>query len=492
MKQPAKTIIKGYRQTLGYFPAVCLLISLLQWGCMFSAAPNRSKERFMEQVFMTEISPPAMAPGEFPEGKISFGNALELAVKQDENLALIYYTWQKDAVDLSQAKSMLFPRLLMRLSNETHYSQKDNELENHSDTGLQVEYNFLNLLMQRDAISVEKAIEQQSILRGRMGVRDVYSRLLLLALRVEGNKKTVALAEKALGYARDGAAFARKLAEEGRIKPGEVWKWNNTLQRTRETFHEAREQLFNSQSTLNRMVGGMRTGDIEITGARDHLPGAQDHITAPEQEQERLLLKQAWTGRPEVKLAELDLFLAEMKLMRTKLSWLKYFRLSLGVGRFHVMYEDDEQSAIRVNTSIAIPLLDLGDHRRLKKKARLNREMARMKVVKTARNISREIRGAMTDVKRRRRKLANRKDMLQQARQQKDMIEDLLRLNQAELTDLYEARLAALEAEAKLIKAAFESEKARLNLEKTRGSLFNHHTAEKLFKHSQKRRKLLK
>ena len=73
--------------------------------------------------------------------------------------------------------------------------------------------------------------------------------------------------------------------------------------------------------------------------------------------------KTAWDLRDEVKIAEIELFLAEMKRRQIRLDLLKNFSVSLGSGDFMALF-DNEGLDINLKFSLSFPIVDFGDHRR--------------------------------------------------------------------------------------------------------------------------------
>jgi outer membrane protein TolC len=458
---------------------LCVPMICCYWGCLSTGRPTLSKEKFMKSVYMNEIKPALDKTGGSGDLKISFQGALELSVLNDENLALHYYSWKKDLLDLKQARSMRFPRVNLQVFNETYYSDEDRKIKNNIDGGLLLQYNLVNLLFQRDNISIQKAASERSIIKGRIEVQNIFFRLLTRLMEIEYHLDEVKLREKALQYANDGLTIWEQFAKEGRIRTASAWRWTNDVQDAREKYEEAKSSLAFSQRSLKYMLGKINAGHIEVSNAEAFMPGISHYrdmdIKVPD------AVKDAWAHRYEVKLAEIDLFLSEMALLKSKISWLKYFRISLGFGRFFI-FRDDERANVTLNTSLLFPVLDLGDTKRIKKKAKIDRDMARVRAVNLARKISREVREAVDRVDIFKRRLMDAGNMVKKAGQQKEIVKRMIRLNQAEPLDLYAVRLAALRAESNYNRICFEFKKAVLHLKKVRGTLLNKKVEEKLIK----------
>jgi len=441
--------------------------------------PTLSKEKFMKRVYMNEIKPVLDKTGETEELNISFQRALELSVLNDEDLALLYFSWKKDLLDLKQARSMLFPRVNLRAFNETYYSNEDRKIKNNIDGGLLLQYNLVNLLFQRDKISIRKVVSERSLIKGRIEVQNIFFRLLVLLMEIEYNREEVKLREKAQQYAKDGLTISKQLARGGRIKPRITWKWDNDVQETREKYQEAKADLECSQRSLKYILGKINPGNVNVLNAGTFMPPIDRYqnleIKIPE------AITDAWNLRYEVKLAELNLFLSEMELLKSKMSWLNYFRVSVGFGRFFI-YRDNERANIILNTSISFPILDLGDSKRIKKKAEIDRGVARVKAVNLARKISMEVREAVEKFGILKRRLLLVENMQKRVNRQKEIVKRSIESNQAAPLDLYAARLASLRAEARYNRICFEFKKAILHLKKVRGTLLNKEAEEKLIK----------
>ena len=463
-----------------YLFLLCIPLLCLSWSCMSTGRPNLSKEQFMRQVYLDEIKPAVTAAGETGDVKIPFRQALELAVKQDETFALVYFSRQKDLLDLKQAKSMLFPRVHLQVFNETYQSSDDKKIKSNFDAGLSLQYNLLNLLLQRDAISMEKASAQKSLYQGRMEVQNIYSRLLKCLLEIAYNRKDMELKEQALKYAKAGLSISEQWAKEGRVQPGTAWKWSSDVQQAQEEYESAESRLALSLRSLKYMLGRANARDIEIPDAENFMPGTETFRSGEINTAEAIT--DAWNHRYEVKTAELDLFLAEMNVLKAKMNWLSFFRVNLGFGRFFI-YRNDERANVTLNTALSLPLLDLGDSKRLKKKAVIDRDMARVRITNLARKLSREVRESVENTAMLKQRLANAESMKIKAQGQITVVERLMELGQEEPLDLYTARLAALKSEARRHRVYFEFKTAVINLEKARGTLLNTEVTEKLAGH---------
>lgn len=242
---------------------LCIPLLCFSWGCMSTGRPNLSKEQFMRQVYLNEIKPAQTTAGETGDVKIPFQQALELAVKQDETFALVYFSRQKDLLDLKQARSMLFPRVHLQVFNETYHSSEDKKIRSNFDAGLSLRYNLLTLLLQRDAISMEKAAGRKSLYRGRIEVQNIYFRLLKRLMEIGYNRNDVTLKERALKYAKAGLTISERWAKEGRTEPGAAWQWSNDAQGAMEEYESAESRLAFSLRSLKYMLGKANAGNIE-------------------------------------------------------------------------------------------------------------------------------------------------------------------------------------------------------------------------------------
>ncbi|MCP4215474.1 MAG: TolC family protein, partial [bacterium] len=445
------------------------LMLLVHGGCMSSGRVNRTKEAFMKQVYQQEIQA-AVSTEDSKARTLSFQKALESAIRNDETLAILHLNWQKDNIDLKQAHSMLFPRLKLRVSNETYYGKKDKKLKNNIDAGFLLEYNVLNLLFQRDNISIRRSLANGSIIKGKIQVRNIYSRLMTLMLEIDTNLRETALRKKALSFALGGQQIAKRLEETGKLKQGASWRWDNSVKEAEAKQTEARHALSKTRRLLKYMVGTLSSGAVEISDTSEAAPQIADYKAAVINKQKAII--DAWNHRHEVKLAELDLFMAEMQLLKTKRNWLNFFKVSLGVGRFFI-YRDVEQANITLNTTVALPILDMGDMKRTKKKAALDRDMARVKAKHLARRISREVREALDHFTLVREKLEAAENILKKAKVREKMMNSLLRLGRATSLDLFTTRVAALETESRYNRVSMEFQKAILEFKKASGTLMN-------------------
>lgn len=433
----------------------------------------------MKNVFINEIKPELEDNGEIQDIRISFLKALELSVLQDENLNLIRFSWQKDNLDLKQARSMILPRVILQLYNETYYSNSEKKIKDNLDGGLMFQYNFLNLFFQGGHISLKKAALQSSLIKGKIEIRNLFFRFLLLLMEIEHNRKEVELAKELLKYATDGLTLSERLAKTGQIKPGEIWTWNHHVTDARERLDKEKSHLEYLQRSLKFMLGKTNCRNIEVLNVQKFIPEIQE-FNKQEIKLPKLILD-AWQKRDEVKLAEINLFISEMSLAKSKLSWLNYFRISLGLGRFFI-YRDGDRANFTLNTSIALPILDMGDTKRLKKKAEIERNFCRTRVKNLARLISREAREAVEKIKALKSSTLNSEKMVQRMEEQGEVIKRLIELNQSEIQDLYLARITGLNARQKYYRTNFELKKAILQLKKIRGTLLTRELEEKLIK----------
>jgi len=448
-------------------------------GCLTAGKSLRSKDNFMKTVYLNEIKPELEKGVGIQDIQISFEKALELSIQENENLSLIRFSWKKDKIDLKQARSLIFPRVKLQIFNETYYSNSEKKIKDNIDGGLMFQYNFLNLLFQGGHISIKKAALQSSIIKGRIEIQNLFLRFLLILMERDYNIKEIELSENFLKYATGGLALSERLAKEGRIKPGETWTWSHYVYDARERYEEAKNRLEFLQRSIKFMLGKTNSGKIEVLNVKRFIPEI-DRFHKQEIKIPGVILE-AWQQRNEVKLAEVTLFMSEMKLVKSKLGWLNYFRISLGFGRFFI-YRDDDRANVTLNTSITLPIFDMGDAKRIKKKAEIDRDISRTRVKNLARIISREVREAVEKVKTLKSSTLNSEKMVQRMKQQKEIVKRLIKLNQAEVLDLYLARIACLNARQKYHHTCFELKKAIVQLKKVRGALVNPELEEKLIK----------
>ena len=82
------------------------------------------------------------------------------------------------------------------------------------------------------------------------------------------------------------------------------------------------------------MLGKTNSGKIEVLNKKKFIPeiNPNEYLLSKHTN----VISEAWEKRMEVKLAEINLFVSEMNLVKSKLCWLNYFRISLGFGRFFI------------------------------------------------------------------------------------------------------------------------------------------------------------
>jgi outer membrane protein TolC len=454
-----------------------LLLACFLAGCMSAAKSHQSKENFLNRVYLNEIKPELQKQEEARDIQIPVEKALELSAMQDENLNLIRLGWKKNRLDLKQTRSLLFPRIQLQVYNETYYSNTEKKIKDNIDGGLMLQYNFLNLLFQGGQISIKKAALQSSLIKGRIEIRNLFYRLLLLLMEIDYNLREVELGKKLLKYSKDGLTLSQKLAKEGRIHPRDTWTWNHTIYDAREGYEEAKNRLEFSQRKLKYLMGKSNRAKIEVLNKEKYIPqiNPNDHLNHKLPD----IISESWKKRMEVKLEGINLFMSEMKLVKSKLSWLNYFRISLGFGRFFI-YRDDDRANVSLSTSIVLPIFDMGDAKRKRKKAEIDRDMSRTRITNLARNISREAREAVEKVRMLKSRAINIKKMAKQLEQQKQIIKRSIKMNRAEALDLYLARISYLNVRLQTIQACLAFNKAILQLKKIRGTLLSPLLEEKI------------
>ena len=218
-------------------------------------------------------------------------------------------------------------------------------------------------------------------------------------------------------------------------------------------YFAAKEELSLLKEKLKFMLGVASYDNIKISEYLELFPPADN--LSPQEVDAQESIERIWYQREDVRLAEMDLFLAELTIIEAKRKkWPKPF-FSIGLGNVLLLSENGSEAFVPI-VGASVPLLDMGDARRQVEKAINIRDMAKEKLAAMLRQIVEEVLDAKLQAKLHRERLRRAQDELEREVQSLETKEKLLSLNRTDMIDLCTAKLSKTKAEIGFDKAVFD------------------------------------
>jgi outer membrane protein TolC len=192
---------------------------------------------------------------------------------------------------------------------------------------------------------------------------------------------------------RERSRIARLLQNSEGRDPEEMFAHEEEVARAVDRLATASQNAEERRLEVNRLLGLDPDLRVELTDL-DPLKEGDSGETV--EEAPEAAFAAAWDRLPEVRIAEIDLFLAELGVSIAKLGRLPKASADLELGSLDTQ-GSDSNAPVLVNLDLSAPLLDWGDIRRRTTSRTIDREMMRQKIVALARDLRDRLRAADFD-----------------------------------------------------------------------------------------------
>lgn len=448
-----------------------ILIAPLLQGCS-SVGPRVDSDvsDIVEDIARSEFLPLVerdMIPGEVGKTEMLFAEAFRLARERDPEIGASEIAYQISQIDIQQAKSSIFPRFDVEFSIEAPIAGAEFDSEKAIGAGVFLKYNLMDAAFSADAVSVQRVKADQWRQRREATTKGIYYRMIGLLCKIEAKNKEVAarteardIAEKALEQVRaqdDTAPVGRERADE----------WEVEGKRRIRELEESRLHLSLALEEFQLILGVESSANIVISDSDRLLPGVVDLESPPKDDW--AVANEAWRQRNDVRVAEAELFLAEMQIIEAKRRRFPQLTFSLGLGNI-ILYSVDDNASIVPYLGVSCPLFDMGDAKRRIQKAERRRDIAKSNLVAIAREVVSQTRSAVTQKQIATIHLNEAQEKLEREKKHAEGEKMLHSMQRRDFPSFCRARLTELDAEIDYRQAAYEYRRAVMLLKQQKGA----------------------
>ncbi len=415
-----------------------LAFCLLMVSCSATSTVSEDYKQWREGVYQDFISQPAPGGATLDDGSSSIdtlGGALRIAALRDLQLARLREAVSIGANDVEGAGALGWPRL--GLEANIDYPLRGGNDGATGNGGLFLRYSLNEAIFQKDAKSAAELRLHLALQRYRERLAQLFWELREKAADYACAGRTRRNSTEALAAARQANDAARRLQDAGRADSRMAGSWN---QRVVELSAKVEEADLNFQLQRKRLQSYL--GAHEFVGFTEQvLDDVVGWGEALADLSDTSLLQQAWESGPRLRTADLSAQLAEYEVLKARRARLPKLSFRLGYGDIDV---DNEQDASLVaSMGINLPLVDLGDNRRLVENAKAARARARQELQAVARSLAADLAEGRMKVKVGVTRLRNAERSHQQARERWELLRELRQRRRVDSFELIDAQIDA-------------------------------------------------
>jgi len=304
-------------------------------------------------------------------------------------------TAMSESVDVAEARSWVWPRADLEFGAAGAIDRRSGSRHASPFGGLVLNYDFTRLLFRSDAAAVSAAGRDLCLQRARLAIDSATGRLEDLIIEWYHLRQAVPLENRHIAEFHRLMASVRLLDRLGTLPPGSFAEWN----------HRAQVAVREQQETLQRLESVrqlLRTG-LGLTSDAEPDFGSLDLLLdvppfpkgSPGEAEVQEWLPGVWRSHPACRIAELELFQAEMGVIDARRERLPRLTGSIGLGDIDTRVGGDiVEASASAEVALSIPVFDAGTIRRRVQKASLRGDMARRNMRILAQSLAREVQSA--------------------------------------------------------------------------------------------------
>lgn len=302
--------------------------------------------------------------------------------------------------DIAEAKSWIWPRVDIEFQTIVAKNEHTGSFLDDETADLAFHYDFKKFLFFRDAKAYAAAGSELSRQKGRLAVDAAIARLGESVVEWNQLRQAVPLQNERVAELQRLMEAVRLLDQLGTLPPGSFAEWKHREQVAMRERDEAVIRLANVRELL-------RT-ELELTGDAEPDFGNIDFllnvpavpVAAPGETAVQQWLPAVWQSHPACRIAELELFQAEMAVITARREWLPRLTGSIGLGKADTWVGTNiVEASGMAEVSVTMPLFDAGTISRQISKAKLSREMARRNVRILAHSLARDVQSALASLR---------------------------------------------------------------------------------------------
>lgn len=421
-----------------------LAFSLLLVAC---SSPSVRMEEY--GAWRTALYHDVIVPGEtevgLAEGSAGVINSMEVALQvaagRDMRLARHLQAITEGVLGVESAGSLAWPRLGLEGNVEFPLDNDNNDVTGSG--GLILRYSLNEAIFRGDAQTAADLRLHLASQRYREGLVDLYWDLRehFAEYACAGRRQERLAAATEVAKQAQGAAA--RLVETGRRDVALLSAWEARLTELGAKAEEAGLRRILAGERLRVYLGVSDFTELTSQALQGGLGEEARYLERISREHQ---LRQAWESNPAIREADLVAQLSEYEVVKAQRARLPRLSLRLGYGDIDV--GNDEESRLVAGVGIDFPLFDMGDNRRLVKKALAGRDRARGELQTLARSLSATLAESRLELQIAESRRANAATSQLRAQAQHQKLQSLQRHGRADSFELALAEITLHETDA--------------------------------------------
>ena len=283
-----------------------------------------------------------------------------------------------EGLGVVEARSWIWPRVDASFQAMAAVNRSNGSRLTSSSGGLMFSYDFQKLLFSSDVASVAAANRDLWKQKAQLALNAAIGRMEDLLIELCGLRAAVPLQERRLTELQRLTVAAEALDQLGALAPGMLIEWRHRQQVAVRERRESARRLENVRQLLRTGLGLAGDAEPEVGGVDRLLTVPPLPESAPGEGDAARWLPAVWEAHPAARIAENELFVAEMAIVEARRERMPRLTGSIGLGDLDTrVRETNVDARSMVELGISVPLFDAGTISRHIKKAGLDRDLAR-------------------------------------------------------------------------------------------------------------------
>jgi hypothetical protein len=329
-------------------------------------------------------------------GRLVFTEACRRWAERDPETMRLVTQALSAGTDALEAESWVWPRADVEFSLVTAVQRDNGAVSSEPSGGIIFRYDFKKLLFHADAAAVSTAERDICLQRARLAIDAAIVRFENLVIDWCELQKAAGLEERRHAELVRLMQAVHSLDELGVLTAGSFDEWKHREQVALREQSETARQLAGVRQSLQTELGLVAEAEPDLGNVEalltvpvipEGLPGGPDI---------QRWLPGVWQSHPATRVAELELFAAEMQEIAAKRERLPHLTGAIGLGDLDTWVGANSVAAEgNAEVGVTMPLFDAGTIGRGIQQAGLRRNLARRNVQTLARSLTRDVQASL-------------------------------------------------------------------------------------------------
>lgn len=388
---------------------------------------------------------------------------LNLVMQQAPKLNGSRFDIKLGEIHRQQIESQKWPRLNLNTTLNVPLDDSSYKLRDVLYGGLFIEYDLIDAFFNTDSEAIAESMIRRSLEQQEKASKNVENNLMDCLLDIWHFSQVHLLYESDIESVKKGVDLTQQLYILEKVDIKTVVEWQARLRTAVANRNQAAERIETEMARLKYMAGLQNYRTVSISDI-SNITNILAHATQDTEYQSADLYRTLHQNS-DVKIAEINLFIAEMSILATKKSRLPKLSAGLGLGSQN-LYTSLNDAAVVVRLGINLPILDAGDAGRRIRTAEIQRDRERQKVVDLVHRISVDLQDAYRQIRSTRDKLLDAESWYRQQKEWADRQLKLDGLNRLGTEEVLMAELALNAARLERAQALYSHYKALIQWKK--------------------------